>query len=119
MSCRSLENGLGGGVVDGDFDADLGDLDVAHHAVSGEVQTGKVTFVFFGGKRRGGEGVRKDVGEEGVVIAMGLSPLGVVVDGSGGFGLGDGLVVGGDEAALAVVVPLVGDEGVQQQGQTG
>ena len=46
-------------------------------------------------------------------------PFGFVVDLAGLIEGCDGFVVGGDEAGLSVVVPLVSCEWVQQQGQAG
>lgn len=62
VACGFLEDVFIGRVVDGDFDVDLGDLDVAHHAVACEVQAGEVFFAAFFGDLGGGEGVGEDVG---------------------------------------------------------
>ena len=119
MSCCYLEDGFVGGMVDGDLDIDLGNLYIAHHTVAGQVQAGEVFFVFFLVDLSGGEGVGEDIGKQGFVIGVGLFPFVIVIDLSGFCFFGDDRVVSGDQAALAVVVPLVGEEWVQQQGQAG
>ncbi len=119
VACGFLEDCLFCGMVDGDLDADLRDFHIAHHAVAGEVQAGEVGFVGCIPVCGGGEGVGQHIGLQGFVVGQRGRFLACVID----FplcGLGcQGFVVGGDEFALAVVVPFVGNQGIQQQGQAG
>ena len=110
---------LVGGVVDRDGDIYLGDLHRAHHAVTGNVQTGQIFLIRFIGRLRNGEGVGEDGGEKGFVISICLFPFAFIVDVSFCFHLGYGTVITADQPALPVIVPLVGNKWVQQQGQTG
>ena len=110
---------LVGGVVDGKGDIDLGDLHRTHHAVTGNVQAGQIFLVRFIGRLRNGEGVRENRGEKGFVVSICLFPFAFIVDVSFCFPLGYGTVITADQPALPVIVPLVGNKWVQQQGQTG
>ena len=119
MPCRHLKHFLRGGMENGDLNVDLWDLDISHHAVAGQVQAGKVFFVFLFRDLSRCEGIGKDVGKQLLVVGEGFGPFLAVVQGAFGFLTGNGLVVGGDQAALPVVVPLICHKRIQQQGQTG
>ena len=114
-----LQHFIVGGMVDGKGDGDLGDLHRAHHAVTGNVQAGQIFLVRFIGRLRNGEGVGEDGGEKGFIVSICLFPFAFIVDVSFCFHLGYGTVITADQPALPVIVPLVGNKWVQQQGQTG
>lgn len=119
VACGFLQDFFRCGMVDGNTDVNLGDLNVAHHAVAGQVEAGEVFFTAFFGDLGTGEGVGQDIWGERFVIAQRFFALGGIVQLACGIEFGDGGVIGSDQTTLTVIVPLIGNKWIQQQGQAG
>ena len=114
MSDACLEDVVRGAVVDRQSDINLRDGHVAHDPVSPGVEDFPV-FCVLHVRRFAAEGVAGEVVlEPGIVEGVGGIPFpGVVL----GLQLCHYFFIGGDQFALAVGVPLVGDGGVGENAQ--
>ena len=122
MACCLFQDFLVCGVVDRDLDVDLRHFHISHHAVSEKVQAGHICLMVFGvliGSCRYRERIGKDAGEKRLVEGVGFFPLGGVVNLTGGLLFRYCFVVAGNQSGLPVIVPFVGNQRIQQQGQTG
>ena len=97
---------------------DLRYLHIAHHAVPGQVQAGHILLVHLLRLPGIGEGIRKDVRLQGLIIGKRPGLFLIVINGSCFRPQGNRLIIAGDQSGLSIVIPLVGYKRIQQQGQT-